>query len=437
MNDRGGAQQMSSTVVKKENNEVTLRIEVGVETFEKGIEKAYKKMRGRFNIPGFRKGKAPRKIIEVQYGEGVFYEEAINEIFPEAYEGAISEQNIDPVDRPSIDIEEIGKGKNLVFTAKVTVKPEVNLGEYKGIEVEKKEYNVEEEDVEKEIEQLRDRNSRLVAVERPVADGDSVILDYAGFVGENQFEGGTAEKQTLVIGSGQFIPGFEEQLIGAKAGDDVEVKVTFPEPYHSEDLAGKEAIFKVKIHEVKEKELPELDDEFAKDVSEKDTLDELKADIKEKQEEAAKNKAERELKDEVLKKVVENATIEIPEVMAEHEIDTMLNEFNYQLQFQGLNLDTYLEYTNTKVEDMREQMKEDAYNRVKNQLVLEAIGKAESIEVSDEETDADMEKYATQYNMELEKFKKTLRPEDLNQIKEGIKSRKTVDFLVAEAKISE
>lgn len=427
---------MSSTVVKNEKNEVTLKIEVGAETFGQEIEKAYKKMKGKFNIPGFRKGKAPKKIIELHYGEGVFYEEAINGIFPEVYEKAIDEHNLEPVDRPSLDIEQIGKGKNLVFNVTVTVKPEVTLGEYKGIEVEKKEYNVKEEDIKAEIEQLRDRNARLISVEGPVKDGDHVIIDYAGFVGENQFEGGTAENQTLVIGSGQFIPGFEEQLIGAQAGEDVEVKVTFPDPYHSEELAGKDAIFKVKIHEIKEKELPELDDEFAKDVSEKDTLEELKSDIKNRLEEAAKNKEEKELREEVLKKVVENTNVDIPEVMVESETDHMIDEFNYQLQFQGLNLDTYLQYTNTKLEDIREQMKEEAYNRVKTQLTLEAIEKAENIEVAEEDLNKELEKYAEQYKMEVEKFKKTLRDQDYDQIKMGIQSKKAIDFLVQEAKIS-
>ncbi len=427
---------MSSTIVKKEKNEITLKVEVSAETFEKSVQKAYNKMKGRFSIPGFRKGKAPRKLIEMHYGESVFYDEAINDVCPIEYDKAVGEHNLEPVDRPSLDITDIGPGKDLVFTATVTVKPEVTLGEYKGIEVENKEYNVKEEDVEKEIEQLRDRNARLVSVERPVQNGDTVILDYAGFVGEEQFEGGTAEKQTLVIGSGQFIPGFEEQLIGANAGEAMDINVTFPEEYQAENLAGKEAIFKVTVHEVKEKELPELDDEFAKDVSDKDTLEELKADILSKQEEAAKNKAERELKDAIIENVVAKVEVDIPEIMVEHQIDDMISDFNYQLQYQGLNLDTYLQYTNTKVEDLRNQMKEDAYNRVKTQLTLEAIGNIENIEVSDEDMDVEIEKYASQYKTEVEKFKKSLKTEDYNQIKGSLKVRKTVGFLVENAKIS-
>ena len=419
---------MSSTILKKENHEVTLKIEVSAEDFEKFVQKAYNKMKGRFTIPGFRKGKAPRKLIELQYGETVFYDEAINDICPIEYDKAVSEHNLDPVDRPSIDITDIGQGKNLIFTATVTVTPEVALGEYKGIEVEKKEYNVKDEDVEKELEALRDRNARLVSVDRPVKIGDTVIIDYSGFVGDQQFEGGTAEKQTLVIGSSQFIPGFEEQLIGVRQGETKEVHTTFPTEYHAENLAGKEAVFKVTVHEIKEKELPELDDEFAKDVSDKDTLEELKADIRAKQETAAKNKEERELKDAVLEKVVSNVQVDIPEVMVEHQIDEMLNDFNYQLQFQGLNLDTYLQYTNTKIDDLKNQMKDDAYNRVKTRLILEAIGNLEDIEVSDEDMDLELGKYVSQYKTDMEKFKKSLKPQDFDQIRAGIKVRKTVDF---------
>ncbi|SHI89114.1 trigger factor [Geosporobacter subterraneus DSM 17957] len=425
---------MSSVVVKKENNEVTLKIEATAAEFEKAVEKSYQKMKGKFNINGFRKGKAPRKLIELQYGEGVFYEEAINELFPKAYEQAIQKHNIEPVDRPAIDIEQIGKGQDFIFTATVTVKPEVKLGEYKGIEVEQIEYNVKEEDIDAEIQRLRERNARLVAVERPVKDGDTLIIDYAGFVGDHQFAGGTAEKQTLVIGSGQFIPGFEEQLIGTEIGQEVEVKVTFPEQYHAEDLAGKEALFKVTVHEIKEKEMPVLDDEFAKDVSEHDTLAELKEDIRKRQEETAKNRAERERRDAILDKAVANAEVDIPKVMVEDEIESMLNDFDRQLQFQGLNLESYLKYANKKIEEIKEQMKDDAYNRVKTQLTLEAIAKEENIEVSEEEVDQEIEKYAKQYNTDVEKFKKSMRPQDYGYMKEGIKIKKAVDFIVQQAK---
>ncbi|PAB58695.1 trigger factor [Anaeromicrobium sediminis] len=428
---------MNSTFVKKENNEVTLKLNIPADDFNKAVDKAYKKMRGKFNIPGFRKGKAPKFVIENNYGAGIFYEEAINEIFPTAYAAAIDEHNLEPVDRPSLDVEEIKKGEDVELVVTVTVKPEVELGEYKGIEAEKNEYNVSDEDIEKEVEMLRERNSRLLAVERPVQDGDTVIIDYKGFAGDEQFEGGTAEKQTLVIGSGQFIPGFEEQLVGKNVGDELDVNVTFPTEYHAENLAGKEAKFEVKIHEVKEKELPELDDEFAKDVSEFDTLEELKADIKGKREEAAKNRVEAEYKDALVEKAVENAKMDIPASMIEYEIDEVVNQYAYQLQYQGLDLDTYLKYTNTTMDDLRNQMRPEGEKRVKTRLVLEKIVETENIEVSEEDVEKEMERYATQYKMELDKFKSTLRDADVDNIKDTLKMSQAVTFLADNAKKAE
>ncbi|RKD21599.1 trigger factor [Caminicella sporogenes DSM 14501] len=428
---------MNSKILKKENNRVTLEIKVSAEDFEKAIQESYMKNRKRFNIPGFRKGKAPRKIIEMQYGEGIFYEDAINIVLPKEYDKAIKQHNLEPVDRPDVDIEEIKKGEDLIFTATVTVKPEVNLGEYKGIEVEKIEYNVTDEDVEKELERMRDLNARLVNVEdRPVQKNDTVIIDYKGFVDGVQFEGGTAENQSLVIGSGKFIPGFEEQLIGANRGDEIEVKVKFPEEYHADKLAGKDAVFKVTIKEIKFKELPDLDDEFAKDVSEFDTLEELKADIRKRLEENAQKRAERELREKVLDKVVENAQIDIPEVMVETEIDNMLTDFDFQLRYQGLDLEKYLQFTNTKIEDLRNQMKDDAYNRVKTSLVLEAIKEKENIEVTDEDVEKEIEKIAEQNKVSVEKMKETFRDGNYGYIRNTIKVRKTIDFLVENAKIA-
>ncbi|WIF94117.1 trigger factor [Caminicella sporogenes] len=428
---------MNSKILKKENNRVTLEIKVSAEDFEKAIQESYMKNRKRFNIPGFRKGKAPRKIIEMQYGEGIFYEDAINIALPKEYDKAIKQHNLEPVDRPDVDIEEIKKGEDLIFTATVTVKPEVNLGEYKGIEVEKIEYNVTDEDVEKELERMRDLNARLVNVEdRPVQKDDTVIIDYKGFVDGVQFEGGTAENQSLVIGSGKFIPGFEEQLIGANRGDEIEVKVKFPEEYHADKLAGKDAVFKVTIKEIKFKELPDLDDEFAKDVSEFDTLEELKADIRKRLEENAQKRAERELREKVLDKVVENAQIDIPEVMVETEIDNMLTDFDFQLRYQGLDLEKYLQFTNTKIEDLRNQMKDDAYNRVKTSLVLEAIKEKENIEVTDEDVEKEIEKIAEQNKVSVEKMKETFRDGNYGYIRNTIKVRKTIDFLVENAKIA-
>lgn len=427
---------MQSTLVKKEGNEVTLQITVSADDFQKAIQEAYLKNRKKFNIPGFRKGKAPRKIIEMQYGEGIFYEDAINIALPKEYDKAIDEHNLEPVDRPDIDIEQIEKGKDLVFTAKVTVKPEVKLGEYKGIEVNKIEYNVTDEDVEKDLEKTREMNARLITIEdRPVKENDTVIIDYKGFVEGEQFEGGTAENQTLVIGSGQFIPGFEEQLVGANKGDEVEVKVTFPEEYHSEELAGKEAEFHVKINEIKFKELPQLDDEFAKDVSEFETLDELKDDIRKKLEETAKDKAEKETREKVLEKVVENTEIDIPEAMVDTEIDNMLRDFDFQLRYQGFDLEKYLEFTKTNIEDLRKQMRDDAYNRVKTSLVIEAIGEEENIEATEEDVNNELEKLAENHKTTVDKMKENFKAENFEYLKNTIKVRKTIDLLVENAKL--
>ncbi len=427
---------MKSTILNKEGNKVSLKIEVDAAKFEEGIQKSYLKNRKRFNVPGFRKGKVPRKIIEHNYGEGVFYEDAINIVFPEAYDNAIEEHNLDPVDRPEVDIEEFEKGKPVIFTADVIVKPEVKLGEYKGIEVEKVEYNVTEEDIEAEIKNIQDRNARIIEVEdRPVKEGDILTIDYEGYVGEEQFEGGTAQNQSLEIGSGRFIPGFEEQLIEKNREDDVEVKVTFPEEYHAENLAGKDAIFKVKIHEIKEKELPEIDDEFVKDVSEFDTVDEFKNDIKNKQEKQAEDRQNAENENNVIEKVVGDCEIDVPEVMIERQIDNEVNQFGYRLQYQGLNIDKYLELTGTSMEDLREQLKGNAEKIVKTELVLEAISEKEEIDATEEEIDAEFEKMAKQYNQELEKIKKSFRDEDLNYIKQGIIKRKTAEFLVENANL--
>ncbi|EOC99600.1 trigger factor [Caldisalinibacter kiritimatiensis] len=427
---------MKSQVISKENTKVTLEIEVDVEKFEEAVQKSYLKNRKRFNIPGFRKGKAPRKIIESRYGKGIFYEDAINIVLPEAYDKAIEENELEPIDRPSIDIKELEDNKPVVFTVEVTVKPEVKLGDYKGIEVEKVEYNVTEEDVEEEIKRMQERNARLVEVQdRAVKEGDILTIDYKGFADGEQFEGGTAENQTLEIGSGRFIPGFEDQLVGKNKGDEVEVNVTFPEDYHAEDLAGKEAKFEVKIHEIKEKELPELDDEFAKDVSEFDTLDELKEDLKKRLEEQAENREKVENENNVIEKVLENTEVEVPEVLVDREIDYQVRDFEQRLLMQGLKLDQYLEMTNTKLEDVKEQIRPNAEKAAKTDLVLEAISEAENIEATDEDLDKELERMAEQYNQDADKFKENMRKGDLEYLKVGIIKRKTVEFLVENAKL--
>lgn len=422
---------MSSKLEKLDNNKVVLEITVSAEALEKGLAKAYQKNVKKFNIDGFRKGKAPRSFIEKIYGEGVFYEDAINEVCPDAYDEAVKEHNLEPVDRPDIDIVEIEGGKGLVFKAEVTVKPEVTLGQYKGIEVSKKEYNVTDQDIEKELNALREKNARIVEVtDRAIKNGDITIIDFKGFVDDVQFDGGTAEDYKLEIGSGQFIPGFEEQLVGAEIGKEVDVNVGFPADYRNEDLAGKPALFKVTVKSIKEKQLVDLDDEFAKDVSEFDTLAELKADITKKREQEGERQAKQQSEDELLNKIAENATIDIPEVMVEAQINVMLRDFDYQLQYQGLNLESYMKYMNTTLDKMKESYRNMAYNRVKVQLVLEKIAKTENIEVTEADMNAEIEKTAKQYNQEAEQFKTVLRPEDIEYIKDGIEVQKTIDFLV-------
>jgi len=422
---------MNSKLEKVENNVATLEISVSAEKLEEGIMKSYLKNVKKFNIAGFRKGKAPRKIIERHYGEAVFYEDAINIICPDAYDEAVKEHNLEPVDRPDIDIIDIESGKGLIFKAVVTVKPEVALGQYKGIEAEKKEYNVTDEEVDKEIEIMRDKNARLVEVsDRPVKNGDIIIIDFKGFVDDKQFEGGTSENFNLEVGSGQFIPGFEDQLVGAELGKEIDVNVQFPKEYNSEELAGKPALFKVTVKEIKEKQLVKLDDEFAKDVSEFDTLDELKADIRKKKEEQCKRLEKQQYEDEVINKVVENATVDIPEVMVDAQVNIMLRDFDYQLRYQGLNLEAYLKYMNMDIDKLKESYRDVAKSRVKSQLVLEKVAEAEGIAATEEDLNAEIEKTAKHYNQDLEKFKKTLKEDEITYIKDGIVIQKAIDFLV-------
>ena len=422
---------MNSKLEKVENNIATLEITVSPEKLEEGMMKAYLKNVKRFNISGFRKGKAPRKLIEKHYGEGIFYEDAINEVCPDAYEEAVEEHKLEPVDRPEIDVLEIESGKGIIFKAEVTVKPEVQLGQYKGIEAEKKEYNVTDEDVLKELDIIRDKNARIVDIsDRPVKQGDMTIIDFKGFVDGEEFSGGTAENYSSEIGSGQFIPGFEEQIVGAEIGKEIDVNVTFPEDYRAEELAGKPALFKVTVKEIKEKELLPLDDEFAKDVSEFDTLDELKNDIKNKKSEENERMAKHEYEDLVINKAVENASVEIPDVMVENQITSMIKDFDFQLRYQGLDVETYLKYMNISMEEVRKSYKETALTRVKTQLVLDEITKAENIQVTEEDINNEIERTSKQYNQELEKFKSSLKERDLEYIKDSLAVQKTIDFLI-------
>lgn len=423
-------------MIKNENSEITIEVTVAQEAFDKAVNVAYNKNKSRFNIPGFRKGKAPRKIIERQYGEGVFFEDAVNAIVPEYYEKALEELKLEPVSRPEIDLKELEPGKDFVFTAVFAVAPEFELEGYKGIEVEKVNDEVTDEMVEEELKKTQDMNARLVSVEdRPVQDGDTVIIDYKGFVGEDQFEGGTADDQELVIGSGSFIPGFEEQLIGANAGDDVEVKVTFPEEYHSEELAGKDAVFQVKVNEIKFKELPELDDEFAKDVSEFDTLEEYKADLKAHLAEHRKEHAQNEQRDKVIEAVAGLIPVEIPTKMVDAEIDGMLNEFNQQLSAQGLSLEQYVQFTGGSLDALKDQMRPDALIRVKTGLVIEKVMEQEDLEVSEADIEEELQKFAEMQKQDIEEIRKIFSQDNYAYLKSNLKSRKAVDFLVDNAKL--
>ena len=428
---------MKAELLKREGNQVTFKITVDNDKFEAAITKAYNKNKGKFNIPGFRKGKAPKQIIESQYGKGVFYNDAIDMLFPEVYPTALDELNIDPINRPDLDIEEISKDNGLVMVINVEVKPEVKLGEYKGIEISKPEYTVNEEEADLRLEEMRNRASRLVDVEdRAIEAGDTAIIDFEGFQDGVAFEGGKGENYSLVIGSNTFIPGFEDQLVGKNKGEEVEVNVEFPAEYHAENLAGKPANFKVVVKNVQRKELPELNDEFAADTTEFNTLDELKADLRTKLEEEAKNRAEAEMRNALVEKVSEATELEVPEAMIEAQLDNMMMELNYQLQYQGLQLQQLLEMTGRTIEELKAERREEATKLVKSSLILEAIAKAENVEVSEEEIEAELAKMAQMYNMEVEKIKSAMRPADLEDIKGQLTIRKTIDLLVDNSKLA-
>ena len=428
---------MNAVLEKKENNKALFNIEIDAKEFEKAVQGVYLKNRNRFNIPGFRKGKAPRKIIELSYGEGIFYEEALNSLLPQAYDEAIEDLELEPVDTPEVNVEQLEKGKPVIVEFEVIIKPDVELGDYKGIEIEKPEYNVTEENVDMELKSIQEMNGRIIdAGDRESKEGDILTIDFEGYIDGEQFEGGTAENQDLEIGADKFIPGFEEQLIGKNKGDKVDVNVTFPEDYFEESLKGKDALFKVTIHEIKEKELPILDDEFAKDVSEFDTIEEYKESIRERLEKEAKDKEEMELKNKVVEKVVELSKIDLPEVMVENQINNEINEFGYTLKMQGMDMNQYFNLTNTTVEDFREQVKPVADKKVRADLVLSKIGEVEGIEVSDEDIDKELEKIAKQYNQEdIEQFKENMKKGDLEPIRSGIMRDKTIELLLANVKL--
>lgn len=425
---------MSLQVENLEKNMAKLTIEVPASEFEKALQSAYNKQKKSISVPGFRKGKVPRQMVEKMYGPEIFYEDAANELIPTAYEEELKNCDLEIVSRPTVDIVQIKKGENFIFTAEVAVKPEVTLGEYKGMEVDKTSTRVTQKEVEAKIKEEAEKNARTVTVEgRPVQDGDEVILDFEGFVDGEAFEGGKGENYPLTIGSGSFIPGFEEQLVGAEAEKEVEVKVTFPEEYHAEELKGKEAVFKCTVHEIKEKQIPEIDDEFAAEVSEFDTLDEYKADVKAKIKEQKENEGKQKKEDQAVEKAVANATMEIPEAMIDEQVRQMVNEFAQNMQYQGISFEQYCQITGMTLEKIQEETRPQAVKRIETRLVLEAIAKAENIEVTEERLDEEIKKMAESYNMEADKLKELMGEEEKKQMMEDIAVQDAVTFLVENA----
>lgn len=426
---------MSLQVEKLEKNMAKLTIEAGADEFDKAIESAYQKQKGKISIPGFRKGKVPRQMVERMYGKEIFYEDAANELIPAAYEKALDECEEDIVSNPQIEVVQIEAGKPFIFTATVALKPEVKLGKYKGVKVDKADIEVTEEEINEVIEKERDNNARNISVEdRPVKDKDITVIDFEGFVDGVAFDGGKGENYPLTIGSGAFIPGFEEQLIGAEIGKEVEVNVTFPEDYHADDLKGKAAVFKCTVKEIKEKELPELDDEFASEVSEFDTLAEYKEDVKKNLKEQKEKDAEAAKEEAVIDAIIEASEMDIPDAMMETQQKQMVDEFAQRISMQGLSMEQYFQFTGTTYQQMVEQVKPQAEKRVKSRLVMEAVADAEKIEVTDEEYDKEMEAMAEAYQLEVDKVKEILGEREAKNIRKDLAVRKAVEFVVEHAK---
>lgn len=425
---------MSVQVEKLEHNMAKLTIEVSADEVEKALESAYQKQKSKISIPGFRKGKVPRAMIEKMYGVGIFYEDAANELMQQTYPSAIDESGENIVSRPSVDIVQIEKGKPFIYTAEVALRPEVKLGQYKGVAVTKADTAVTDAEVEEELEKERANNARTVTVtDRPAAVGDTVVIDFEGFVDGVAFEGGKGENYSLELGSHSFIDTFEDQLVGKNVGDDVEVSVTFPENYQAAELAGKPALFQVKLHEIKEKELPEADDEFAQDVSEYETLAEYKDSLRKKLEEQKENEAKRAKEDEALRSIIETSEMDIPDVMVETQCDAMMEEFAQRIAWNGLSMEQYLQFSGATVEGMREQMRPEALSRIQSSLVLEQIAKEEQIEVSEEELDAEIEKMAQRYSMETDKLRESMGEAEMDSVKRELEITKAIALVMENA----
>ena len=425
-----------SKVENVDVNKVKFEVNVSKEDFAAALQKVYLKNRGKFSLQGFRKGKVPRPVIEQYYGEGVFFEDAFEAVFPDSYTDTVKELDIVPVSRPDVDIVKIGKEEGVVYTAEVFVKPEVELGDYIGVKAEDVKIEVKDEQVDAEVQRAAEQNVRWVDVDRAAKDGDKVIIDYSGSVDGEKFDGGTAENQPLDLGSGSFIPGFEEQVVGMKKEEDKDITVTLPEQYQAEHLAGKEAVFAVKLHDVKEKEMPEVDDEFAQDVSEFDTLDEYKASIREKLEKTAKEQADQGVKTNVIAEVVKTAKVDLPECMVDNQIDQQIQQIEYSLMYQGMKLEDYLKMTGGSMEALRKDYYEPAKSQVISQLVVEAIQKKESIEATDDQVEEEIKQRAERYNKEVEEYRKALSDDELGYMKDNLAYDNTVSFLVENAKLT-
>ncbi|GED31754.1 trigger factor [Brevibacillus centrosporus] len=429
---------MAANWEKVENNQGVLTVEVDASEVDAALDQAFKKVVQKVQVPGFRKGKVPRKMFEARFGVESLYQDALDILLPTAYGQAVKEAGIEPVDRPEVDVAQMEQGKNLIFKATVTVKPEVKLGDYKNLSIEEKDFSVTEESVDAELKRMQERHAELVAVEEGAAqNGDLAVIDFEGFQDGVAFEGGKAEDYSLELGSGTFIAGFEEQVVGLNVGEEKDITVTFPEEYHSPNLAGKEAVFKVKLTSLKRKNLPVLDDEFAKDVSEFDTLEELKADTKKKLEEKSAQDKDQYVREQLVLKAAENAEIDLPEVMVEHELDQMVNEFGQRLQYQGMTLELYFQFSGMDESQLRDQLRADATSRVRTSLTLEAIGKAENIEATEEDVNEELNKLAGVYGRPADELRKIFSAQDgMAALYRDVQTRKTVDFLVAESKVS-
>ncbi len=426
---------MKTTLILKENSIAKFTMEFTAEEFESAVVKVYQNTKEKYSVDGFRKGKAPRKLIESRYGEGIFFEDAVNDMFSEGYPKALSELAVDVIDRPQAEFTELAAGKGFTVTVEVAMYPQIEVKDYKGVQIERITHEIDDEAVNNELEMIRRRNARMIVVDRAAKEGDTVLIDYAGFLGDEQFEGGTAERYPLKLGSNTFIPGFEEQLIGIKPNEERDIELSFPEDYPAENLAGQAVVFKCKVHEIKEEELPEINDDFVKDVSEFDTLDEYKADVKANLEKAASARAENEMKDAVVKKVYDANEFEIPEVMIQDEILARLRQLDQQLQYQGFSLDKYLEAVEKSLEAVKDELREESYKAVKTKMILAAVAEAEKLPVSDEDITSELSLIAMQYNMDVEQVREALGVQNIAMVAKDLGLRKAIDFMYDNAVI--